>query len=525
MTAGNLTRYDLAICRAFAFLVRTQLTSKNFAMVPETWPGISEFHSEHVLRAKAQGLAGVKPLRFNCCANSCVCFAGQYSSLEKCPRCNEPRFEIGSHGKQKPRSQFFYIPLIPHLITYLKSPHVASAMQYRSQHQHTPGSLRDIFDGENYQALRNAPVTIHGTPTDPPATYFQDPRDIALGLSTDGYGIFTHGQATAWPLILFNYNLPPETRFHSDNLLALGVIPGPNKPADMDSFLIPLAEELFQLAKGVEAYDALSHSRFCLRAFLLIVFGDFPAVSMLMKMKGVNGICPCRACKIKAVPVPSDSNRTGTYYVPLSVDLTNLGQSHGELMAQADLIDKATTKKEAEELSKEFGIKGRSILSEIDLLSFPQSFPFDYMHVAWENVMDTLVTLWSGNYKGLDEGVHRYRIDKAAWKEVGTRGATTNSTIPSTFGPQIPNIFEKGSFMSADMWSFWMRFLAPVLLRDSFKEPECYEHFIDLVYLFSVCLQREISAAEVDIIKSGFIKWIEGYDRWVQPRKSYVLTF
>jgi hypothetical protein len=522
--AADLTRYELAICRAFAFLVRTRLTDKNFAMIPETWPEISGFHSKHVLRAKAQGLAGVEPLRFDCCPNSCVCFAGHYTSLEKCPRCNEPRFEVDSHGKRKPRSQFFYIPLIPRLIAYLKSPHVASEMQYRGQHQHIPGLFRDIFDGENYQALRNAPVTVHGIPTNPPATYFQDPRDVALGLSTDGYGIFTHGQATAWPLILFNYNLPPEIRFHSDNLLALGVIPGPNKPADMDSFLIPLAQELFQLATGVEAYDVLSSSRFRLRAFLLIVFGDFPAVSMLMKMKGVNGIFPCRACKIEAVSVPTDSNRTGTYYVPLSTDLAGLGRSHGELMAQADLIDKASTKAEAEKLSKDFGIKGRSILSAIDSLSFPQSFPFDYMHVAWENVMDTLVTLWSGDYKGLDEGTCSYHIDKAAWKEVGARGAAASSTIPSTFGPRIPNIFEKGSFMSADMWSFWTRFLAPVLLRDSFKEPECYDHFIDLVYLLGVCLQHEISTAEVGAIKSGFINWIEGYNRWVQPVRSYVLT-
>ena len=522
MTADNLTAYDLAICRAFAFLIRTQLTREKFGMIPETWPEISSFHSGHVLRAESRRLAGVDPLQFDCCINSCICFAGHYAPLEKCPYCNEPRFEVDSHGKQKSRAQFSYIPLIPRLIAYLSSPHMASVMQYRSQHQHIPGSLRDIFDGENYQALQGAPITVHGEPIDPPAMYFQDPRDIALGLSTDGYGIFTHGRATAWPLILFNYNLPPEIRFHSDNILALGVIPGPNKPADIDSFLVPLAEELFQLAKGVEAYDTLSRSCFRLRAFLLIVFGDFPAVSMLMKMKGVNGICPCRACKIKAVPVPSDSNRTGTYYVPPSVNLTGLGRSHGELMAQADLIDKASTKAEAEKLSKEFGIKGRSILSEIDSLSFPQSFPFDYMHVAWENIMGTLTTLWSGDYKGLDEGVRRYHIDKAAWKEVGTRGAATSLTIPSTFGPRIPNIFEKGSFMSADMWSFWTRFLAPVLLRDSFQDPECYEHFIDLVYLLSLCLQHEISAAEVDVIKSGFIDWIEGYNRWVQPLRSDV---
>lgn len=480
-------------------------------MVPVTWTEISDFKSEHVLRAKAKALADIEPLRFDCCVGSCVCYAGHYASLEKCPRCNEPRFTFDSHGKPKPRSQFFYIPLIPHLIAYLNSPTVAQTMEYRSQRQHVPGLFQDIFDGSNYQSLCNAPVTVHGEPVNPPANYFADPRDIALGLSTDGYGIFTHGQATAWPIIMFNYNLPPEIRFHSDNLLALGVVPGPNKPADMDSFLIPLAEELFQLAAGVKTYDPLSKSHFNLCAFLLVVFGDFPAVSMLMKMKGVNGISPCRSCKIKAVPIPGEQKRT--YYVPPSTNLTNLGRSHGELMAQAELVDKASTVAEAEALSKEFGIKGRSILSEVDSLSFPQSFPPDFMHAAWENTMKTLVTLWSGDYKGLDEGDRKYRVDKAAWKEVGAQGAAASATIPSTFGPQIPNIFEKGSYMSADMWSFWTQHLAPILLQNSFKEPECYEHFLDLVYLFKLCLRREITTADVSAIRSGFINWVEGYSR------------
>ena len=152
-------------------------------------------------------------------------------------------------------------------------------------------------------------------------------------------------------------------------------------------------------------------------------------------------------------------------------------------MAQVDLLEKASTKTEVEILSKEFGIKGRSILSEIDSLSFPQSFPPNFMHVAWENAMDTLITLWSSDYKGLDKGTHKYRINKAAWKEVGAHGAAASSMIPLAFGPQIPNIFEKGSFMSADMWSFWTQFLAPILLWDSFNEPECYKHFVNLIYL------------------------------------------
>ena len=37
-------------------------TSEQFSMILQTWPKISEFHSEHVLCAKSQGLAGIEPL-------------------------------------------------------------------------------------------------------------------------------------------------------------------------------------------------------------------------------------------------------------------------------------------------------------------------------------------------------------------------------------------------------------------------------------------------------------------------------
>lgn len=107
---------------------------------------------------------------------------------------------------------------------------------------------------------------------------------------------------------------------------------------------------------------------------------------------------------------------------------------------------------------------------------------------------------------------NKYHIEKAAWKEVGSCGEAASSTIPSTYGPWIPNISEKGSYMTADMWSFWTQFLAPILLRDLFRDLKCYEHFIDLTYLFGICLQREISATEIDILQSGFIDWIKGYD-------------
>ena len=68
-------------------------------------------------------------------------------------------------------------------------------------------------------------------------------------------------------LSMFNYNLPPDVRFHLQNILPLGIV-GPKKPVDPDSFLWPAIQELLRLLVGVRAFDAVSSKVFCLRAFL-----------------------------------------------------------------------------------------------------------------------------------------------------------------------------------------------------------------------------------------------------------------
>lgn len=133
-------------------------------------------------------------------------------------------------------------------------------MQHRSKHQHDPTKTTDIFDGAHYRSLLKTLVTICGEEL--PMWFFSDPRDIALGLSTDGFGPFKKRNKTAWPIIIFNYNLPPKERFRKENVISLGTIPGPKKPADMDSFLWPLVQELLQLEIGVSAFDPVAQVSF-----------------------------------------------------------------------------------------------------------------------------------------------------------------------------------------------------------------------------------------------------------------------
>ena len=138
-------------------------------------------------------------------------------------------------------------------------------------------------------------------------------RDAALGLSADGFAPFNRCKLTAWPLILINYNLPPEVRSHVNNIFSLGIIPG--KPVDSDSFLWPVVQELLRLSIGVRVFDVLDSLLFALCAFLILVFGDIPAMAMIMWMKGHNGFSPCHMCEIHGLRQPN--SRVTAHYVPL----------------------------------------------------------------------------------------------------------------------------------------------------------------------------------------------------------------
>ena len=87
--------------------------------------------------------------------------------------------------------------------------------------------------------------------------------DIMLGFSTDGLQLFTVGTDSVWPILLVNLNLKPKECFKKHNLLLCGIIPGPNNPKDIHSFLRPIVEELKALATGIEnVYDAYTKEIF-----------------------------------------------------------------------------------------------------------------------------------------------------------------------------------------------------------------------------------------------------------------------
>jgi hypothetical protein len=255
------------------------------------------------------------------------------------------------------------------------------------------------------------------------------------------------------------YNLAPQVQFQKEHRLRVGIIPGPKKPWDSDSYLWPLVQELIQLEAGVKAWDSVSQAYFLLHTYLILLFGDIPAMALIMYMKGSNAISPCCICKIRGLCNHSASKKT--YYVPLRrdnipntnpirYDLRDLPlRTHRELMEQAITVQMSSTNVTFENLAKQYGIKGIPVLSNISAISFPESFPFDFMHLIWEKLIPNLISFWIGEFKDLDHNGKGYLIGPRVWEEIGKATEDCGSTMPSSFGARVPNIAKKQSQMSA----------------------------------------------------------------------------
>ena len=513
----DLSAGDFDLLRLFSLKVNDPAVTDKLLMKIERLSKC-DLGTLYQMKNRLEELSELMAESYDCCIKSCVAFTGPHKKLKACPRCRKPRYRRDG----RPMKTYRYIPLIPQLVAFFLNRELNQRMRYRGDgHPKENGDMTDVFDGLHYRQLLEKEVTINGHGLG--HTYFSDHRDIALGLATDGVNPWRRRKSTFWPILLYNFNLPPEERNHHDNAICIGEVPGPEKPKDMDSFLYPVVQDLLKLSVGVKAYDVVEQETFVLRAYLLTIFGDIPAVSMLLRMKGHNARSPCRLCMIQGIRIPNSS--ITTHYVPLCRKNLQAGQedydpanlplrTHKQFMEQACKVQSAETNAASERLATEYGINGVPLLSVLDSLSLPLSTGYEFMHLIFENLIPNLTLLWSGNFKGLDKD-QRFVFSKTVWESIGTIAAASRSTMPSSYGAPVPNVATDRSVFSAETWSQWALFVGPVVLNSRFPNKRYYDHFCDLVELINLCLKFELSREDISRIREGFIRWVKKYKEYV----------
>ncbi|VVA32238.1 PREDICTED: transposase [Prunus dulcis] len=174
------------------------------------------------------------------CVNDCALFYKEHVGKDKCPECDEPRYKSTSQ-------------------------------------------MRWHFDKrvDEYGVMRHPADSIAWKEFDRMYPEFaQEPRNIRLGLATDGFNPFGSMSTSysMWPLVVVPYNLPPWMCMKQQYLIMTLLILGPKAPGkDIDVYLRPLIDELQELWEGIPTYDKFTDSGFKMRATVIWTINDFPA--------------------------------------------------------------------------------------------------------------------------------------------------------------------------------------------------------------------------------------------------------
>ena len=95
--------------------------------------------------------------------------------------------------------------------------------------------LGDIYDGDMWKEFNS----------DRKGNFLASPHNYLLTLNVDWFQPFTHSVYSIGAIYLTVQNLPRHERFKEENVILVGILPGPKEPHfTINSFLSPLVEEL-----------------------------------------------------------------------------------------------------------------------------------------------------------------------------------------------------------------------------------------------------------------------------------------
>ena len=229
---------------------------------------------------------GVIPLVYNMCINTCITYTGPFSNMETCPYCSTPHYDPAvleqSASKTKiTQREFHTMPLGPQLQAIYCSWESAEQMHYGENKMDE--IMKEFQAGSS--GIVNYEDWCHGSDF---LKAFHEKHlkkgDPILMFSIDGAQLYCNKTSDCWMYICVIFNLDPATgRYKKTAVLFGAIIPGPNKPKILESFLFPALHHLSVIQKeGLLIWDTFTDSLYISHPFLALGTAHGSAMAYLM---------------------------------------------------------------------------------------------------------------------------------------------------------------------------------------------------------------------------------------------------
>ena len=363
-------------------------------------------------------------------------------------------------------------------------------------------------------------------------------------LSIDGAQLYESKKSDVWIYIWILVDLVPDKRYKIRSILPGGVIPGPETPGDLNSFLLPGLAHISALQKeGLPIWDSYSQERAVMCLFVLLVLADAIVMAQVSGSVGHHGR---KGCRLLCGFIRQNKPQGPHYYPALlrpagyqdhktsshpDVDINALPvPDPDKYKLDLDFIISSLSKQEYEKCRLHTGIGKPSILSGIpQTLRLPTYFAGDLMHQPLINLAALLLDLWCArpearNYNRGTEWPWAV-LTGDTWVRHGKAVANATIFLPTSFDRAPRNPQEKiSSGYKACELLYYIYGLGPGVFFDVLPE-EYYSHFCRLVHAIRIIYQQTITRDQLLLAHRFLLQRVLDFELLYCERRPECLHF
>ena len=396
--------------------------------------------------------------------------------------CGHPLFSL-DRSAHRPLSTYNYIPISDSLECILSRPGIVDqCYAWQKRTNSDPDLICDIYDGRVWKEF-----TEHY-----PSSLAEGTLSLGLTLNVDWFQPFKHTCYSIGVLFFSILNLPRDILFKEENIVLLGVIPGPKEPPlNINSFLRPFTSELQNLFDGIRLSVVVHGIQLQIQALLILIVSDIPATRRILALPGHSATLGCSKCLKKFTVVnfgekPDYSGFDCDNWVKR--DFTQ----HRKLALEYQKLPNPSSQ-------KAFELKHG--------LRFCQLLELPYFDIIRFHVIDPMHNLFEGSAKTF----MRLLLDKKLLDSEIVRERMKTIVTPGKVGRLPMKIEANYSGFTADQWRNWCIIYSPIVLKDAIP-PRVYTIWIFFVQACKSLCRRAIRRTAIIEADEKLRQFCEGVE-------------